>query len=343
MSNKIAQHTDSPTQNSVTTTPEIESLRGKRILIVGQEYKSDYKDEFSRVTGEDTTYIRRTRQSTEKITEQIIEQEADIILIEFFLQPRMSNGTEISQELRRRGVSTPIIIFTDIAGIDDEILEKIIIAGNVSGVIHRSKSDPKDSIKKVVEFIKSQETSVNPEINEQELDADFLKEIQDTIRRNLLDALFKRDIWEKYQDLLQRQEIIDRTESLREQKILMIDDESNMIERFMPKLLVATNGKAYFILHNQKSADELVEEIMKKQADMILMDLSLAYYITGTDITSRLREKGVNTPIVIFTASNTDDEMYRRGLKICGASDVIHKSEYDTDGSIREIAEFMKS
>lgn len=104
---------------------------------------------------------------------------------------------------------------------------------------------------------------------------------------------------------------------MKEDKILIIEDEPK-VAGFIKKGLEENNFKADIVLDGLKG----LETAQNKKYDLIILDLNLPS-LNGQKICTELREKNINTPIIMLTAlSSIDDKIL--GFKN-GANDYIIK------------------
>ncbi len=121
-------------------------------------------------------------------------------------------------------------------------------------------------------------------------------------------------------------------------RVLMVDDAKILIENFIPSLTVATDGNAAFILHTaEQSRDVLVDAILTKDPQIILMDYHLAGGVEGDDIIRAIIAKGFTGKIVGFSS----DSAAQRAFSAAGAVGSVDKmgSSSDLDEPIKQAAQ----
>lgn len=100
-------------------------------------------------------------------------------------------------------------------------------------------------------------------------------------------------------------------------KILFIDDEEDIL--FLVKRFLIKNG---YTIDIEISGRKGIVNALVNKYDLILLDLNLNDS-NGIDICKKLREEGINTPI-IFITSNKDDEFLIKAFKN-GGDDYLKK------------------
>jgi DNA-binding response OmpR family regulator len=100
-------------------------------------------------------------------------------------------------------------------------------------------------------------------------------------------------------------------------QILIVEDEIG-IANFLEQGL-SEEGYTVRVSHNGKEGIELA---MEKNFDILLLDWNLPE-CSGLEICERLREKGINSPIIFLTARDTTEDLIK-GLQ-AGANDYIKK------------------
>ncbi|MCP0886357.1 response regulator transcription factor [Ligilactobacillus sp. WILCCON 0076] len=100
-------------------------------------------------------------------------------------------------------------------------------------------------------------------------------------------------------------------------KVLVVDDEIAIVT-----LLKYNLEKAGYVVTTQNDGQQAFEQALKEKFDFILLDLMLPH-LDGMEITRKLRQEKVTTPIIMITAR---DEEYDKiiGLEL-GADDYLTK------------------
>lgn len=101
------------------------------------------------------------------------------------------------------------------------------------------------------------------------------------------------------------------------QKILVIEDEPTLA-RLLSYNLTQEGYETKVIDHGSEG----LQEALQHAYDLIVLDIMLPG-LNGFEILTKLRQKGVKTPVIILTARNAEEEVVQ-GLK-CGADDYITK------------------
>ena len=84
--------------------------------------------------------------------------------------------------------------------------------------------------------------------------------------------------------------------------VVMIDDVKEVLEIFVPNLMVATDGKAFFIEYRGQLLDELVSQIMSHNPSVILVDFHLSKNVKGSDVIARLIGQNFTGELVGFSS-----------------------------------------
>ena len=101
------------------------------------------------------------------------------------------------------------------------------------------------------------------------------------------------------------------------QRILLVEDEENLLE--VVKLNLELEG--YNVTTSSKGKDAL-NKASDPDLDLILLDVMLPE-IDGFEICKRIRDKGIQTPVLFLTAKGTSEDRIT-GLKL-GADDYLVK------------------
>lgn len=100
-------------------------------------------------------------------------------------------------------------------------------------------------------------------------------------------------------------------------KILVIEDEPTL-----SRLLSYNLSQEGYTVFSVDNGGEGLQEASSRQYDLIVLDIMLPG-LNGFEVLSKLREKGVQTPVIILTARNAENDVVQ-GLKQ-GADDYITK------------------
>jgi len=100
--------------------------------------------------------------------------------------------------------------------------------------------------------------------------------------------------------------------------VLLTDDNEDMVE--LVQLILKNSG---YKLITAGDGVEAVNTCLEKTPDLVLMDLNMPN-MNGFDATKTLREKGFSNPIVVLTASESEDD--RRKAEEAGCNDYILKT-----------------
>lgn len=100
--------------------------------------------------------------------------------------------------------------------------------------------------------------------------------------------------------------------------VLLTDDNQDMID--LVQLILAKSG---YDLKVAKSGEEAIKTCMESAPDLVLMDLRMPD-MDGITAIKTLRTKGFNKPIIVLTASESDED--RQAAAAAGSNDFIIKS-----------------
>ena len=119
-------------------------------------------------------------------------------------------------------------------------------------------------------------------------------------------------------------------------KILFIEDEKAFIEIFCKKF----RDEGYEVESAENGAWGL-KEALKKDFDLIITDMMMPA-MTGPEIVARLRaeEKTKNIPIIVLSASSTDEKI--REVRNLGISDFFVKTRIVPSDLVRKVDETLK-
>ncbi len=121
--------------------------------------------------------------------------------------------------------------------------------------------------------------------------------------------------------------------SLSGKKILMVDD-SDWIENWVPILIVATNNCASAIFHEASVSEQnLIGMIARRNPDIILLDKSLAGGVQGNLLVEKLKNELPLVKIFGFSSSDHSNQL----LIKAGAVGAADKTEPDTNIVLKEI------
>ena len=131
-------------------------------------------------------------------------------------------------------------------------------------------------------------------------------------------------------------------ESLKDKIVVMVDDMPLILEAFVPGLTVATGGNASFIYNQGKDVDALVEQILKTNSNLVLMDYHLSESkdededndFLGTEVVKALRAKNFTGKIFGFSSDQAAVAAFERA----GTTGTIKKDGGRPEKTIKELA-----
>jgi|CXWL01.1.fsa_nt_gi CheY-like chemotaxis protein len=124
---------------------------------------------------------------------------------------------------------------------------------------------------------------------------------------------------------------------LKGKSVLMVDDVMGVLENFIPDLVIATDGRASFLHHEQQTAEALASEIMSANPDIVLLDYNLAQGIKGDTVANLLKEQGFAGQMVGFSSENQHESKF----VTAGAQGCVEKINFDPAESIKKLAEIV--
>jgi|GEM_PF-4402494 len=132
-------------------------------------------------------------------------------------------------------------------------------------------------------------------------------------------------------------EFLPEYEALRDKKILLVDDVVNVIEGYIPDLVVATQGKADFILYNGETLEQLVQHILQTNSDIVLVDYNLSQSLKGDRVIKEMRNQ-FSGKLIGFSSNQWNNEKFKEA----GADGSVEKQSWSIEVSIKELAELLK-
>ena len=100
--------------------------------------------------------------------------------------------------------------------------------------------------------------------------------------------------------------------------VLYIDDNDEILD--IVRLSMANSG--YRVL-TENDSSKAVDRCIKELPELVLMDISMPG-LNGFEITRNLRKAGFNKPVVVLTASESEED--RKRAKAAGCTDYILKT-----------------
>lgn len=139
---------------------------------------------------------------------------------------------------------------------------------------------------------------------------------------------------------------------LKGRDLVIVDDSRDVLEIFLPYLVVATEGRTYGIFVHQEKIEtawdvalEALVVLEKKAADglksVILMDYDLDRGLTGRDVTNELRKNGFEGVIIGF--SGMEEDYVRSDFLAAGANAFVLKKTAEPEETVARIGEVLKA
>lgn len=123
-------------------------------------------------------------------------------------------------------------------------------------------------------------------------------------------------------------------EILKDEKILMVDDDDMLLSHYLPQLMTATEAAGIYCIG--KDMFEITKEIQDINPSLILMDYNMNNAFNGTDIIMRLRRTFPGR-IIGFSSDTYTTEKFKNA----GADDFIHKND-DPEYALIELMKILK-
>ena len=115
-------------------------------------------------------------------------------------------------------------------------------------------------------------------------------------------------------------------------RITLVDDSQKAIEIFTPLLAKEIGGRMESICHRDEGLSELVEKILHRRSDLLLLDYNLAHGIKGAAVAQALLGRGLPGWIIGFSTVPAAAE-----FKAVGVSDFVTKDLYRPETSIAKL------
>ncbi|MFH0755536.1 MAG: hypothetical protein V1910_02625 [bacterium] len=129
-------------------------------------------------------------------------------------------------------------------------------------------------------------------------------------------------------------------EKMKNEKILIIDDKKNVIIKYLPILMTATNGNSSGLLcmYNNFELNDLSEKIISEKPSVVLIDNDLSSDFEGPDLVKVLKVNKFTGKIFGFS-SNSDSK--KKFLEE-GANNFIDKDMNDPKFLISSIIDYLE-
>ncbi len=127
-------------------------------------------------------------------------------------------------------------------------------------------------------------------------------------------------------------------EILEDRTIVMVDDTVELLMFFAAPLMMETGGKAHFILHKRKSLVQLLEVVLEKNPNIVLIDGLLAEDIKGYDLVALIKKERPEVLCIGFPAGPE----FNKKFMVAGSEGVVIKRLDNPEEVIRQIAEIVR-
>lgn len=124
---------------------------------------------------------------------------------------------------------------------------------------------------------------------------------------------------------------------LQNKTIVMVDDLKEVLAGFAPYLIVASNEKSSFIQHTDQELDQLVEEILKRNPDILISDFHLSGGIKGEQLMQALKQNNFSGQMIGCSSDTRSEAFFLRA----GAVGVIDKGDGSPETSVTQLANII--
>jgi len=131
-------------------------------------------------------------------------------------------------------------------------------------------------------------------------------------------------------------------EKLKGKRILLVDDAATVIGGLLPQFMVATDGNFSFIQYKGEDVRQLIEEIIAKSPEILLLDYNLSEDysgegLKGTDVANALQENAFEGKMVGFSSEKSSIEEFQRRSGIVA----IEKNTFSIEDSLKELSKVI--
>jgi DNA-binding response OmpR family regulator len=241
--------------------------------------------------------------SGKEFLRKVLSESYDLALLDMVL-PEM-NGIEVLQELKKDGSKNPemkVFMFSNLTSKEDK--DKAMENG-AYGYITKTQYNPSQLVEEVKRMLR-----------------EFTEQEKNEARRNKENS--------------ESNEENNPKEIKNKKRILFIEDEKVFLELFSTKL----ESEGYEVECAENGAWG-VKEAINKDFDIIITDMVMPA-MEGTEIIRKLRmeEKTKNIPIIVISASSTDEKI--KEVKDLGIHDFFLKTRIVPSDLARRIGEILK-
>ncbi|NLF25086.1 MAG: response regulator [Deltaproteobacteria bacterium] len=129
-------------------------------------------------------------------------------------------------------------------------------------------------------------------------------------------------------------------ETLRGKRVLMVDDTAVLLAIYSRFLVSASDGHSDFVLHlKHMQKSDLMDAIIAKRPDVILLDYELEAGLKGPDLVAPLREQLPNCLLIGFSSVPSCNQFFIEA----GADGAVLKRVNQIPQTLERIAEVVKS
>jgi CheY-like chemotaxis protein len=121
--------------------------------------------------------------------------------------------------------------------------------------------------------------------------------------------------------------------------LVMVDDAKDLLKHFIPDLMVATDGNASFVEYTGQETDMLIEQIMRSNPYIVLMDYHLSADFKGSSVIRALNARNFSGKTVGF--SSDDNSKTSNEFMSAGAKGTVNKNTSRPEKSVIELAKLI--
>lgn len=102
--------------------------------------------------------------------------------------------------------------------------------------------------------------------------------------------------------------------------------------------MVATEGNAGFVKYDQQAVKEVVDQILKQNPDIVLLDFNLSHELKGDAVCRMLQDENFQGKIIGFSSDRYSDREFEKA----GVTAIVPKATHKPSQSVLDVAEAVK-
>ena len=132
------------------------------------------------------------------------------------------------------------------------------------------------------------------------------------------------------------------SDSLKQEKVFLIDDSPGVFEIYIPPIMVLTNAKASFLCHDHTvEVKDILDRVKEFAPSVMLVDFYLAGELRGPELCKELRKLVPDTKLFGFSSVGADPGVTEAFVS-AGAVASIHKTR-DAEWTLEKLATHLIS